>query len=924
MGTILYRSSAVAVLGALLVVGLPRASLQDAQVTIGDEATGGPRSGAAVRAATHGTDDPLRDRANAARAAVEQRLTRLRRDGPKSMDRPREAEEFFLMQRVTPGERYPIERLQATLAELRERETLVRAQRGDPPGGVKGWLGLGPGNIGGRTRAIVIDPTNPDIMYAAGVTGGIWKSTDAGASWAVADDSMLNMAVSSLAMDPTNPNVLYAGTGEGFFGSGVRQGLGIFKSSDAGATWSLLNGTVNGAPTGSFYYVNKIVISPNDHDRIYAATRFGVWRSLDAGQSWSVVLRNPVYLAGAPASDGCTVGCTDLVVRQDTNPDVLFAAFGSFQQDALLRSDDGGDTWLKYTTGANQGRMTIALAPSNNDIMYILMADNGSGGAVGQLVSVFRSDDGGATFNSTVDFGHPFGPWLLNNLVLTTGCLPDRTTYAQGWYDNIIAVDPVDPDIVWVGGVDLFRSDDGGATFGLTEYWFYYTLDPLPPDYAHPDEHLIVFHPDYDGVSNQTMYVGNDGGIFVTQNARAATTQEECPLCPDPLDPNCDFGPGPEIVWDNLNNNYGVTQFYHGDSARDADVFVGGAQDNGTNRVQAADAPNAWKLVFGGDGGYVAIHPQDSQTMYVEYHEFPSIQKSIDGGDTFVQATNGIIDNDGIFITPLAMDQLRPNILWTGGRRPWRTRDDAVSWQTAGPDFGGADRISAIAVSESSSRFVYLGFTNGYVARTNHGLADNPDWTVFGAGNGLPVGAYVSSVTVDPVDPDVAYATYSSFGVPHVYRTVNGGQTWTSIDGTGANLIPDIPVHWLAVRPCDTQQLYVGTELGMFASDDGGANWLPVNEGAAYTIVESLDFQDNNTLVAFTHGRGAFRARLIPCASCPGDADGDGDCDLTDLAVLLADFGLSGVGWEGDLNGDGVADLTDLAIVLAHFDEECG
>ncbi|MFH1419953.1 MAG: hypothetical protein ABII12_16895, partial [Planctomycetota bacterium] len=514
----------------------------------------------------------------AGRAAMQRKYAKLETKGPKRFDQPQEAWNFCLQQRLGSGQTsLPLEHLRVELDKIRARETLQANPRdgGSLPGDVQGWNALGPGNIGGRTRAIVFDPQNPDIMYAAGVAGGIWKSTNGGVEWAVTDDLMLNLAVSTIAIDPSNSNILYAGTGEGFLGGrpGV-QGLGIFKSTDAGATWAQLAGTVTGVPEGAFHYVNKLVISPNDPTRVYAATRFGVWRSLDAGQTWSAVLSNPYYISGSQTTNGCQLGCTDLAVRTDRNPDVLFAAFGSSQKDGLYRSDDGGDTWLEYTTASYQGRMTIAIAPSDNDVIYLAMADNGGLSGYGRLVSVFRADDG-VNFSSVLDFNHPFSPWLFSYLSIATGCYEHPVIYSQGWYDNIIAVDPVDPTIVWVGGINVFRSDDGGQTFGLAGYWFYYLMDPPPPTQIHPDQHAIVFHPDYDGTTNQVVYVGNDGGLFRTTNARAATSQEECPIGPDP-------GPPPDIVWENMNNGYGVTQFYHGDSARDADMFVGGAQDNGT------------------------------------------------------------------------------------------------------------------------------------------------------------------------------------------------------------------------------------------------------------------------------------------------------------------------------------------------------
>ena len=787
-------------------------------------------------------------------AVIERKQAKLAAQGPKSFDHPQQALDFFVQQRLEPGEdSLPIEHLHAERLLLEDREQQQGpAAFGGTVKSVKRWTSIGPGNIGGRTRAIAIDPNNSAIMHAAGVAGGIWKSTDAGATWRVIDDLMLNLAVCTIVIDPNDSNILYAGTGEGYYGSDVFvRGLGIFKSIDAGETWEQLQGTVTGVPTGAFYYVNKLVISSNNSNRIYAATRSGVWRSLDAGGTWSIVLSNPFEITTPPTTNGCLVGCTDLAIRSDRNPDVLFAAFGSFVRDGLYRSDNGGQSWLAYTTGSQQGRMTLAIAPSNNDIIYLMMADNGTAGDTGQLVQVFRAVDG-SNFVPRVNLASLTGPWLLSNLVFATGCAAGGT-YSQGWYDNSIAVDPVDPEIVWVGGIDLFRSNDGAANFGIASYWFYFDDVPQPPYYAHPDQHTIVFHPGYDGVTNQTMYVGNDGGIFRTENARAATSQEDCPFPANQ--------PLPDIVWENLNNGYGVTQFYHGDSARDLDVFVGGAQDNGTSRVQARTTPNSWDLIFGGDGGYVAIDPANSQTMFVEYQFFPTIQKSIDGGQSFFEATTGITDTDGAFITPFAMDQTAPNVIWSGGSRPWRTTDGAASWSVAGPNLTNPRTISAIGIAPSDGNIVYLGYDNGYVAKTNNGLAPQPSFGVRSAGL---IRGWISSVAVDPVDPNIAYCTYSNYGITHVFRTMNGGNAWSSIDGIGATGVPDIPVHCVAVRPRNPRQIFAGTELGVFASNDQGETWTPVNQGLAHTVVEWLDFKDVNTLVAFTHGRGAYFTTVLP------------------------------------------------------------
>jgi len=793
---------------------------------------------------------------------------------PVAPDQPAAAAEYFLRQRLGPGQReVPLERLQRELAAVEARERL-QAERaaaasgaakstGGLPGGVQGWVELGPGDIGGRTRALAIRPDRPETMFAGGVAGGIWRSDDGGLSWSVVDDLLINLAISVIVIDPERPSRMYAGTGEGFSGSSsFVRGLGVLASSDGGSSWHQLPGTVQGVPDGAFHYVNDLVLSPARSSTVYAATRTGVWRSLDSGTSWTLALANPARLepaeiGSAPVSNGSGVGCTDLVVLPDHSPDVVLAAFGSGSADGLFRSADGGLTWDQVDVGGGslQGRMEIAAAPSDGDVVYVCMAANTSG-EVGRLVDVFRSTDGGLTFEPRIDPESVAGPWLLSNLLLAAGCISGEI-YDQGWYDNVIVVDPVDPDIVWVGGIDLFRSDDGGRTFGITDYWFFDQIyGPSHPSYLHADQHALVFHPGYDGASNQILYVGNDGGLARTQNARAATSQEACAFS--------SLGDRPEIDWENLNTGYGVTQFYHGDAVAGTELYIGGCQDNGVNLVRSTSGYDAWEHVIGGDGGYVAIDPDDPSVIYAETQYFPAIVKSRDGGGTFSPASRGITDDDGLFITPFVMDPSNPQVLWTGGTRPWRTTNAAESWQLAGLGFGEGHEISAIAVAPGDSSVVYLGLATGGVARTTDGHGVFPSWTL--TTDGLPA-AFVSSIAVNPIDPDIAYCTTSTYGVPHVFETLDGGITWTPIDGIAQAGVPDIPVHCIVVRSCDPRQLYVGTELGVFVSKDRGTTWEPANLGLAHTVVEALDLKDERTLVAFTHGRGAFQTTLDACTA---------------------------------------------------------
>lgn len=780
-------------------------------------------------------------------ARLERKAEKFETRGPKRFDKPQEAMDFFMAQRLGEGmTEYPMTHLESTAAEIRDRAAL---QRGGNPGGISQWEPLGPGNIGGRTRGLAIDPVNPDVMYAGGVAGGVWKSTDAGGSWTPTGDTLINLAVTTIAIDPSNTNIIYAGTGEGFFNGDSVRGLGIFKSLDAGATWTRLGSTAS----SDFFYVNHIELNPDNPNRVFAATRSGVWRSSNGGSNFENVLANPFANGSSPSSNGSSAGATDLDIQPGSSPEVILAAFGSFTNDGLFRSADGGNTWNEVGTASdlnvfNQGRMTVEFAPSQPNVAYVAMADNGAGNETGRLVNIFRSTDGGVTWQARANTGAGFNGLLFSNVPFASGCFGSQF-FSQGWYDNTLAVDPVDSDVIWVGGVDLFRSDNGGQSFGLASYWYF---SPTDPNYVHADQHVLVFHPDYNGTTNQTLFSGSDGGIARTNNARASVSQNDCPT-------NGGSGPLPGVNWSQLNNGYAVTQFYHGDAATTIDRYVGGTQDNGTLRGNSRNDAQPWDRIIGGDGGYAAIDPTNPNVIYGETQNFPTIRKSTNGGASFSSATNGITDDDGLFITPFIMDQSNPDILWTGGNRPWRTVNAAGSWQLAGPDFNGPARLSAIGIAPSNSNVVYLGYEDGYVVRSTNALAASPTWTIQGNGNGLPAEqGFISWVAVDPNDPDTAYATSSTFGIAQIYKTTNGGTSWSAIDSISAANVPDIPVHCIAIRPSNPQQLYAGTELGVFASDNGGASWQPANAGLANTVVETLDFVNDTTLVAFTHGRSAF------------------------------------------------------------------
>lgn len=809
----------------------------------------------------------------------------------KRFDQPGEAQQFELDKRSADGSPVDpsltfqaIEKVQLMPMHSTAAETAAPvsspgvSQPTDTPssgsfvsvsGGLGGtWQHLGPGNVGGRTRSLVINPGNPNIMWAAGVGGGIWKTTDGGASWSQKGDLLQNIAISTMIQDPRNPDVLYAGTGEGYYNADALRGAGIFKSVDGGETWNQLPSTANSA----FYYVQKLAITKGATQRIYAATRDGLFRSTDGGATFAKVFDS--------TANGLVRGCMDIVIQTDRAIAFVIAACGhpfsaGEPAAAIYRALDSSAatmTWQKVFTQPNMARTSLALAPSNNAIVYAMSSSKESGNYNTGFLGVFRSASSGALNSWTTQVLNT-DPNKLNTVQLSNpvyafladcGFGSSNQFLNQGWYDNQIAVDPKDPNIVWTAGIDLMRSDDAGKTWGLASYWW--AGPGVDPEYSHADNHVFAFHPGYDGVVNQTLIVGSDGGIYKTLNARAATYKTLNGVCGD-------VNPANDIHWTSLNNNYSVTQFYDGVAFPDGNTFFGGTQDNGTPLGTTGGGPNAWVSIRGGDGGYVAVNPNDTNMLWVENTGL-SIQRTTNGGASYSSFTSGINEAGGnfLFINPFAQDPSNPAIMYTGGAFVWRTTQ-----ATANPTSGNiwvkasaflAQRATAWAVAPTDSNVVYVGGQTGSVWRNTAALTADLN-TVWASSKPRPDSNYVSWVAVDPLVKTTVYATVSTFnsgtGTGHVFKSVDGGVTWSNIDGSGATGIPDIPVHSIAIDPANTQRLYIGTDIGVFVSIDGGATWNRENTGFANVSTYSLKVLStggNRYLYAFTHGRGAWRVQL--------------------------------------------------------------
>jgi hypothetical protein len=661
-----------------------------------------------------------------------------------------------------------------------------------------GWTWIGPGNVGGRIRTIAIHPASASTMFAGSVGGGIWKTANGGASWGPVNDFMANLAVTSIVFNPANPQVMYAGTGEGFSNADAIRGAGIFKSTNGGATWTQLAATAN----SSFYYVLRLAISP-DGQVVLAGTVSGMFRSTDAGVTWTQVPTGPAAF--------------DI----DFHPTDSRRAVAGDRNGGTWFTTNGGATWTEAgltlpSTTSGSHRVEIAYAKGTPTIVYAVVdRDNGL---------VFRSLDGGATYVQTFSGD--------TTQVLENG---------QGWYDLALWVNPIDANDLIVGGVNLYRSRDGGQSFAQVS---------SPYGSLHPDQHLIVEHPQFNNSTNRVLFIGNDGGVFKVPDLATLTSMEAANYV-------------------ELNNNLGVTQFYGAGGNPATGKIVGGTQDNGTLVYDPAAGSEGWDGMFGGDGGFSAADPTDANYFYGEY-VYLQLHRSSNGGASSSFIYSGLADagRRANFIAPFILDPNVPRRMLAGGQSLWRANDIKAAspvWQSIKTGTSG-NYISAIAVAAGNSNVIWVGHNNGDLYRTTNGTASAPTWTKVDP-TSFP-NRFLTRITIDPFDANIVYASFGGFADHNIQRTLDGGATWADASGAGTTGLPLAPVRDVEVDPGDSMVIWAGTEVGVFTSRDRGQTWDATHDGPANVSVDEL-FVLGDELYAVTHGRGLFRH---PLAAAGGGA----------------------------------------------------
>ncbi|MFI5253069.1 MAG: T9SS type A sorting domain-containing protein [Bacteroidota bacterium] len=709
--------------------------------------------------------------------------------------------DWFMMQRMYPHNSLP---KQVTQKMKRSVDAFVaKSQAHASTMSMSSWKLVGPTNIGGRITAIIIHPTDPNTMYAGAASGGVWKTTDFGGTWSnVFNESF---SIGSLAFDPQNPNIIYVGTGEANPSStDTYPGNGIWRSIDAGATWTNLGL----AETG---HIGKIVINPQNSNTIFIAALGlyrskaidrGVYKSTDRGATWNKVLF---------VDD--TTGCTDLQMDPSDTTRLLAATFTYYRTlpyvyrcgpgSGLYLTTTAGSSWSQVTSGfpynnPDIGRISIDFAPADPAIVYALVANGGGYNWYG----VYKSTDHGST-------------WLL--WFINAGTYSE----SQVWYNCIIKVDPVSAGHVWAGMTYLYSSVNGANSFGYS---------PYSGDY-HVDFHAMAYAP-----SDPTkVVIGNDGGVFTSTDGGSNWTK---------------------------SMNLPITQFYAGNFATsNPNYLMGGSQDNSTMRTYTG-VQNSWNIFYGGDGFVCMVDPTDSEDVYAESQN-GGLGYSTDGGATFNGGTTGINPSEPVnWMVPIAMDLENPQTLYTGTNYLYQTTNGMQSWTKISPMLtynqpGFYSTLSTIDVSQTDPGVVYAGTGDGRLWVTTSGGSSWQDITA-----GLPL-RWISRVTVDPHQSNIAYVTLSGFREydfqGHIYRTSNWGASWTDIGAT----LPDVPLNDVVVDPVYANVLYIASDLNVMATTDLGAHWSVLgNNLPAITVHDLAYHSQTRTLAAFTHGRSVYTYNL--------------------------------------------------------------
>lgn len=671
----------------------------------------------------------------------------------------------------------------------------------------------GPVNVPGRTRGIAVDASNNKKWFVGTVGGGVWKTEDEGATWVnLTDSQMPNLATSTIVISPQDSNTLYVGTGEPFGNLGAIGGAGIFKTTDGGSTWTSLTGTEN------FGDVGRLIINPNDKNNVLAATDSGIYRTTNGGTTWTQ-----------------TYSSSNTVQDLDTDPTDFNIQYGSVASLGVVKSTDAGLTWNvalnRNTFNTNHSRFETSVSPADPNTVFVSVYSPTGTATVGVNTDFYVSRNKGVTFENLKTLGS------AANANLLTG---------QGWYDNVIMAHPLDANVFYVGGVAVFKVTVSGTNFSSSLIASGYSGNLNRS--VHVDQHGLSY---ILGNNNEfRILLANDGGIYSTAfSQNPGSTQGS---------------------WSENAKGKNSTQFYGATKQNGQDNYLAGAQDNGSWISTGNDATKTktYTSVYGGDGYEALWHYNKPGDFLVtsQYGRVGRYKQNIYIGDADIDDSGN--RSVAPFYSKLSSADNNPDAVFiVTSRGVWRSVDFGANWSLSSILVGfssGNNSALNVEVSTADPNVVWAGNAMRQDGSISLHLSEDNGQT-FRKVNSYtdPRGNHsynISGISPSLTERNRAYALFSAQGAAKVLKTEDLGNTWTDITGQGFTRLPDVAVHSILEMPFDKDILWAGTDIGIFESTDGGANWGLLNAMIPVAVYDMKIVNDQ--VVISTYGRGIWTATL--------------------------------------------------------------
>ena len=656
---------------------------------------------------------------------------------------------------------------------LQENPTAKQIINAAPSATTANWTALGPfgsaTNTGaGRLQCVRFHPAGTGTVYVGAAAGGLWKSTNNGASWTTTTDQIASLGVSDIAINPTNTNIMYIATGDfdGIptgFSQGDSKSVGVLKSTDGGNTWNTTGLTWT---TSQMRGISRLLINPLNPVEVFAFTTVGIYRTRNSGTTWSLV--TPGFYKDAEYKPGDT---TTIYAVNNSN---------------IYRSTNGGQSFLNttYTGGYSNTRIAVTAADPN----YLYIVGTNASSAFGGLV---RSTNSAGTFS-------------------TVSTTPNILGGTQGWYDLSIAASPTNKDEVVVGGIDLWRSTNGGSTW--TQRTFGYGGGP----YVHPDQHDAIYE------NGTNIWVAHDGGVDRSTNNGS--------------------------TWTSVNGNMNVGEpYFLGVSNTGAAKIVAGLQDNGS----IVNNTSSWFLGKGGDGMDCFVDWNNSNII-IASSQNGGHGRSTNGGASFSTITSGLTGTAD-WIAPICQDPNVATTYYAGRQDVFRSTNSGGSWSQLG-SLGGSGNVLLINPAPSNANTIYAARATTIFKTTNGGST----WT--NITSGLPASNGITDIDVDNTNANNVYVTIGGYSAGNkVFYSTDGGLTWVNYS-TG---LPNLPANCIVYTKNSSGAVYIGLDYGVYYRELSMSSWIPYMTGLPNVWVNDMEiYYPTGKLRAATFGRGIWETDL--------------------------------------------------------------